>query len=282
MKKQWWMGLAALAMAGTAVAAGPNAARKRAEASMLVTGDITVAPDGSVAGYTLDKQEKLPAEVTGLVAKAATKWRFEPVMREGHAVAAKAHMNLRLVARRESPGSDMYTIRITGGSFGDEGAGGEELSYATRKPPGYPQAAIADRVEGTVYLVVRVGRNGKVEDVAAEQVNLGVAGSDTNMKVWRNVLANPAVRAAKEWTFNVPTKGAHVNDPYYVARVPITYHLDRTEVPDDLYGKWQAYVPGPKQDVSWSKESGSVDAVPDDGLYLVNSGLKLTTPIDNG
>ncbi|QWT21820.1 energy transducer TonB [Bacillus sp. NP157] len=283
MKKQWIIGMAALAMTGLAVAAGPGAARKRAEASMLVTGDITVAPDGSVSGYTLDRQEKLPADVVGLVSKATAKWKFQPTLRDGHAVAAKAHMSLRLVARREAPDSTTYTMRISGASFGDEGAGGEEISYATRTPPAYPTNAIAQGIEGTVYLLVKVGRDGKVADVDAQQVNLGVVGSDTQMNVWRNVLANPAIRVAKTWTFTVPTRGDHASDPYYYAVVPITYHLNRNARPDDAYGTWQAYVPGPKQEIPWAKETGdSADAVPDDGLFLVNSGLKLATPLDNG
>jgi hypothetical protein len=283
MKKQWVVGLAAVAMTGLALAAGPGAARKRAEASMLVTGDIMVAPDGSVTGYTLDKQEKIPQEVTGLVARAAPKWRFEPVMQDGHAVAAKAHMNIRLVAQHATEDSDTYVIHIASASFGDYGAGGESMTYASRTPPSYPRDAATAGVQGTVYLLLRVGRDGKVADVAVEQVNLGVAGSDNELKAWRKVLSAPAARVAKDWTFNLPTKGAHMNDPEYVTRVPVIFRLNRNERPDDLYGTWQGYVPGPKESITWAKDDGkSADALPDNGLYLVNSGLKLTTPLDNG
>ena len=42
-------------------------------------------------------------------------------------------------------------------------------------------------------------------------------------------------------------------------------------------------MPGPKQAVGWGKDNGdNADALPSDGLFLVNSGLKLTTPLDNG
>lgn len=283
MTKQWVLGLAALTMSGLAIAAGPQAARKRAEASMLVTGDITVTADGSVAGYTLDKQDKIPADVVGLIGSAAPKWRFEPVMREGHAVAAHAHMSLRLVARRESPDAPTYIVRIAGATFGEENGGGETVAYAKRSPPSYPSNAIASGVQGTVYLMLRIGHDGKVVDADVEQVNLGVVGSDTQMNVWRNVLANPALRVAKDWTFDVPTTGNHVNDPFYFVRVPITYRLHTGPVPDDHYGQWEAYVPGPKQAIAWAKDTGeSADALPDDGLFLVNSGLKLTTPLDKG
>jgi hypothetical protein len=283
MKKQWLMGLAAFAVTGLALAAGPGAARKHAEASMLVTGEIAVAQDGSVTGYTIDRQEKIPPEVVGLIGRAAPKWHFQPVMQEGHAVAAKAHMNIRLVARHESDDSDTYVIHIASATFGDYGAGGESMTYAQRTPPSYPRDAVAAGVQGTVYLLLRVGRDGKVADAAVEQVNLGVAGSAREMKIWRDVLANPALRVAKGWTFNLPTKGLHVNDPEYVTRVPVMFRLNRNERPDDLYGTWLAYVPGPKEPIAWAKnDDSSADALPDNGLYLVNSGLKLTTPLDNG
>lgn len=283
MKKQWLVGMAALAMTGVAVAEGPGAARKRAEASMLITGEIMVATDGSVTGYAVDKQEKLPPQVQSLLAQATPKWRFEPVMRDGQAVAAKAHMNLRIVAKRDTPDSPDYMISIASASFGEEGAGGEQMTYAKRTPPSYPRNAAAAGVQGTVYLAIRVGRDGKVMDVAVEQVNLGVVGSDTEMKAWREALASPAVRVAKDWTFIPPTKGAHANDPDYVARVPVMYRLNRNERPGDLYGTWQPYVPGPKETVSWIQDGGSnTDALPDNGLYLVNSGLKLLTPVNKG
>ena len=285
-RKQWLLGMAGLAMSGLALAAGPGAARKRLEASMLVTGDISVAPDGSVTGYTLDRQERIPGEIVGLIGAAAPKWRFDPVMRDGHAVAAHAHMTLRLVAKRESPDDSQFTARIASATFGEEGAGGEQISYASRAAPAYPMNAAKAGVEGTVYLLLRVGRDGKVADADIQQVNLGVVGSDSEMNVWRNVLAKPALRVAKDWTFNIPTTGAHANDPYFYATVPIAYHLNRGTGPhpDDRYGTWQGYVPGPKQDISWAKDAqgSSADALPDDGLFLVNSGLKLVTPLDNG
>ncbi|MDF3980567.1 energy transducer TonB [Luteibacter sp. PPL201] len=281
--RQWVWGSVALAMAGLAMAAGPGAARKRAEASMVITGDIAVAPDGHVTGYTLDKQEKIPEGIATLIGRSAPRWRFRPVERDGQAVAARAHMSLRIVAKRESPESDAYVARIAGASFGEDNGDTERLTYAERSPPAYPMNAASAGVFGTVYLVLRVGHDGKVQDAAVEQVNLGVAASDNDMKVWRKVLAMPALHAARSWTFHPPTQGVHANDPTYVARVPVSYQLSRGARPDDAYGTWQAYVPGPKEPVTWLKDDGSTaDALPDDGLYLVNSGLTLTTPIENG
>ncbi|SEV95365.1 hypothetical protein [Luteibacter sp. 329MFSha] len=279
--KRLLVGVFAAAMASAAFAAGPLAVRQRIEASMLVTGSIVVAPDGNVTGYELDKQDKIPPEIVELVRSATTAWRFEPVLRDGQAVSAKAHMALRIVARRDDPTKKEFTAHIVGASFGDDGKGGEEITYLDRHPPSYPSAAAAARVQGTVYLLLRVDHDGKVTDAFAEQVNMGVVGSDSELRVWRKALANPAVQAAKTWTFQPPTKGPHANDPFYIVRVPVTFRINRDPARSDRYGTWQAYVPGPKEQAPWAEASPAAsDAVPDGSLFLVNTGLKLTTPLD--
>jgi hypothetical protein len=280
--KRLFVGLAALAIAGLASAEGPGAVRKRVEASMVISGHITVAPDGSVKSYEIDKQDKIPAEVLTLIQNATYEWRFEPVVRDGHAVDARAAMSVRIVARHESADSNTFVARIAGATFGDEGKDGEQISYAEHPAPGYPRSAITDRVEGTVILLMKIGHDGKVVDVTAEQVNLGVVGSDPDLRVWRKALANPSVNAAKSWTFHVPSTGPHANDPFYVVRAPVQFRLDRPGVADG-YGQWTAYVPGPKETAAWAtddrKDGGSTDALPDGQLSLVGTGLKLLTPV---
>jgi hypothetical protein len=278
--KRLFVGMTALAVAGMAVAEGPGAVRKRVEASMLLTGDIVVTPAGTVASYTLDKADKVPADIASLVHDTAAAWRFEPVIVDGHPVNARAHMSLRVVARHEDPNSTGFVARVAGATFGDDAKEGEQIAYADHRPPSYPANAIGAHVEGTVILVMKIGRDGKVVDVAAEQVNLGTVGSDSDLRVWRKSLANPSVQAARNWTFTVPTTGPHANDPFYVVRAPITFALDRT---GDRYGKWEVYVPGPKETAEWAKEDrkdgGSSDAVTDGQLSLVGTGLKLITPV---
>lgn len=282
--KRLLVGMTALAMTGLALAAGPGAVRKRVEASMLLTGSITVAPDGSVQGYEIDKSDKVPAEIANLVQQAAANWRFEPVIHDGHPVSARAHMSLRIVARREDPNSTSFTARIAGANFGDYGTDGEGITYADRHAPSYPASAVAARVEGTVYMLLRVDHDGKVVDAIPEQVNMGVVGSDPDLRIWRKALANPCVDTVKTWTFHPPTKGPHASDPYYVVRVPIVFRLNRNGGPSDRYGQWQAYVPGPKEHAPWAaemhKDDANTDALPDGELFLVNGGLKLTTPLD--
>ena len=268
-------------LAGTALADGTRSTTAPVEASMLVTGTIVVAPDGSVSSYAVDHPEKLPPAVVSVIGKNAPRWTFKPVLLDGKPVTAKASMNLRIVATpMQQKGS--YTVAIRGASFG-QGVPGESISKDVRTPPRYPVGAILDRVSGTVYLVVKVGRQGQVEDVAAEQVNLRVLGRPFEMARWRKELAEASVAAGRKWTFHPPVTGEHANDPYWIARIPIAFNIRPMGGPSPRpsYGQWQSYVPGPRALIPWLDEkqlaASAVDAVPAGGIEPLGSGMQLTS-----
>lgn len=136
---------------------------------------------------------------------------------------------------------------------------------------------------GTVYLVLRIGRSGRVEEVLAEQVNLGVvARSEAEMARWRDMFVEASVPTAKRWKFAPPTTGPHVNDPFWSVRVPIAYLLPGQKRPE--YGQWEAYVPGPRQRIPWDAPSednaSGPDALAAGGVYQVGAGRRLLTPLD--
>ena len=280
--------LLGLALCGAAIAQTPRAVRKHAEASMVVTGHIVVGPDGAVRSYALDQQDKLPAPVVDLIRNNAPAWRFEPVMRDGVATAAQAPMNVRVVATPEEDGKT-FSLRIAGATFGD-GPAEEQPRYKQRKAPSYPQEALQARVAGTVYLLVHIGRDGAVEDVSAERVNLTVVDTERGMQRWRKVLTDASLKAARDWTFEVPAAGPHKNDGEWIVRVPVAFHLRQWGTPDRPagYGTWEGYIPGPKETIPWmeeyrlrhagSRDNGS-DAIADDGVHLIGSGLHLATPL---
>lgn len=280
--KNWLLGLCCLVLSGAALASGPGGVRKRVQASMLLTGTIVVAPDGGVRSYAIDHADKVEPAVIALISRKVPAWKFEPVLLAGKPVAAEARMSLRVVARPIGEGS--YALSINGTHFGQD-VPGEQIAFQDRVPPRYPPQAVKGRVSGTVYLLLRVGHNGQVEDAAAEQVNLALVDSDQELAQWRKIFASSALAAARKWTFHVPTSGVHVNAPHWIARVPINYRLRERGQPEvDQYGKWQAYVPGPKALVPWIDDqrqlSGSADALPGEGIYqLHRDGLRLLTPL---
>jgi hypothetical protein len=254
--------------------------RKQAEASMLVTGTVDIQPDGSVSGHVLDALDKLPSYVIDLVRRAVPALRFEPVIVDGQAVVARARMSLRLVARQGDEGSMVVGIRSA--HFGEEDLlSSDQVRPLKMSPPRFPAAAYQMGGKGTAYLLIQVGRNGRVMEAVIEQVNLRVVGSEQEMEVIRRQLAEASLRAARGWTFRPPATGDRVDEPYWSVRVPVDYALHGERV-EDVPGQWMGYVPGPRQRASWITEddvSGGPDAVAGGGIYPAHSRFKLLTPL---
>lgn len=271
------LGAAMLLTAAAVSAAGPGAVRKQVESSMLVTGRIEIDTQGSVTRYTLDQQDKLPVGVRELLAGSVPSWKFKPVFVDGRTVDASATMSVRLVATKLDDGN--FLVGIRSASFGNGRKGSRERRGKTRmKPPSYPIAAVQAGVAGTVYLLVKVGRDGKVIDVATEQVNLKVVASDPAMTRWRAVLASSAMQGARRWSFDPPAQDPG-EDGFWVMRVPVAYGSGPLS-----YGTWESYVPGPRQRIQWGDENEegvafSPDTLQPGGSYLAGSGLKLLTAL---
>jgi hypothetical protein len=113
-------------------------------------------------------------------------------------------------------------------------------------------------------LVVRINRQGEVEKVAAEQVDLDVYGPEKLMSQFRDLLAHAVIEGVKSAAFNVPSTGSHVGDPYWDVRIPVPFHVIKDGVPPmDPYGVWSPYNPGPLQPVSWLTSNEQTAMPPD-------------------
>lgn len=249
--------------------------RSQLEASMLVEGEIDVDAQGGVERYTLSQREKLPPDVVDLIDAHIATWRFEPMHVDGRPVAIRNKMGLLLVA--VPSGEGLVRIEMRNLSFYPVEEQGHELEVVSMAAPVYPRTAADRGVSGTVYLVLRIGTDGRVEDAAVEQVNLRVVASRVEMERWRGVLARSAVDKAHTWTYRRATRGekAGSTEPVF-ARVPVAFSLDRRE---PRYGRWQAYVPGPRQPVPWlpADDGTPPDALASGGLYPIGreGGLRL-------
>lgn len=278
--KQWIGGmLLGLLLSGAAFAEGPGAVRKQVESSLLVKGTIDIDADGRVLGHALERAGALPEGVARLIDNAVTQWRFEPVeLREG-TTRARAPMSLRIVAKRLD--EDSFTVRIHGAQFGSY-VPGEAPSSRQMAPPRYPRAAIYAGVGGTVYTVLRIGRDGRVEDAIAEQVNLRVIAGEAEMGRWRKVLAQAALQTARRWAFNPPTKGESVDAPHWSVRVPVDFIAPGQKKPEEH--EWHAYVPGPRETIPWDPEASAMgaDALAAGGVYPVGGGPRLLTQLGEG
>lgn len=280
MKKRIGSGFALMLLACAAWAGGQGAARKQAEASMLITGTIGIAPDGMVSDAVLDSPEKIPPGVVDMVQEQVRDWRFEPIVIDGKAVHAQTKMSVRIASKKLD--GDRLTVGIRSAVFGDPEKEPKELRVTSKvmNPPRYPVDAAKSGVSGTAYLLLRIGRDGRVEDAVAEQVNLRVVATEGVMARWRRVLGNAATNNAKNWQFVPPTEGDKADEPYWVLRTTVDFFL-MDSLPQ--YGQWQLYVPGPREVPEWGREefgTGS-DALADGGVYMLGqSRPRLLTQLD--
>lgn len=250
------------------------------EGRMLVTGQIRVATDGSVEGFTLDRTGKLPKEVVSLVNQAVPDWKFEPVLVAGQRAHVTTDMRVLVVAKKLD--EDRYRLRIRSATFGNAPtAPGEAVTSVNLAPPDYPSHAAHAGAQGTVYMLVKVGRDGSVVDSIVEMVNLKSVRSSASVEQWRGALGDNASRQSRKWKFAPPTHGESADDEFWVVRVPVVYTLDGSG--STAYGKWEVYVPGPRQTNPWEEDDEgaafSPDALAPGAAYIAGSGLKLLTSL---
>ena len=279
MRTGWLVAMFLALFSLTAMAAGPGAVRKQVEASMLVTGDLEVSADGSVRTHAIDDAGKLPKGVVDFIQKSIDTWKFDPVLVDGEAVAIRNKMSLLVVAKKYD--DDHYSIRLQATNFYPyKTQEGVEVGSRNMAPPRFPMAAAQNGVGGTVYLIVKVGRDGKVEDAVPEQVNLRIVATENQMGKWRMLLAKNSVQAAKAWEFVPPTAGEYVDNPYWLVRVPVDYRFPEEK---SGYGQWQSYVPGPRQANPWAENEDagySPEALAAGGVHMMGKGgLRLLTPL---
>lgn len=275
--KRWLTGFGCLLLSGVALAAGSNEAYRHVQASMLVSGDIEVAPDGSVMGYDLDHPSEIPMQVRHLLAKVVPAWKFEPVVVHGRPAIAKASMSVRVLATPMD--KDTFRLAIAAVHFGERD-GKPAIKAVHERRPIYPSEAMREHVTGTVYLVARLDADGKVVDAAAQQVDLGTLSGSVQMKHWRDQLARASVRAAQSWLFSPATAGAPA---YRIIRLPVTFNIRVNGFSTRVhYGQWDVYVPGPVEWIPWLDKrliTGGVDAVPVGAIDQMGRGLHLLTPL---
>lgn len=301
------LGFALAALVCAPVAEGERRSSATIEASMEVSGRITIERDGSVSGWELDQPGKLPLDVVELVEESLPSWRFEPVLVDGAPVRGSARMRLHLQARPLPDGG-------YGALIGDAQFGRAALTWEERKargldedaevdtsvvtslqltPPEYPEQALRENFRGTVHLAVRVNRAGGVDDAVAEQVNLRKFSTTGRMDRMRDLLGRAAVEAARGWTFRTPTTGELAEQAFWTVRITVDYavHAPKSNPFRGVvaygdrvveYGQWQPHVAGPRNPVLW--EEGPVqDRIPyalaPGRIHQPDIGPKLLTPL---
>ena len=284
--------LPAVAFAGT----GLDAVKRSVVMGMVVTGDITVNPDGSVHGYSLDQQDKVPADVAKLIGETVPNWKFRPILVDGNAVLAKAGMSLRVVARLN--GSGQLEARVEDAEFGTESldadspacAAGRCLSVRETVNPRFPRSVMVNGVDATVYVVMKIDKDGHVAAAAVRQVDLRKVADAAQMERWRHDIGDATLHAMRRWTFNVPTTGDLAGKAPWVSTIPMDLVVSTSgwPKPPPGYGQWVTYIPGPTLPLPWDHaegaagvaSSGTGDGVAGDGAPFVHdTRFVLMTPL---
>lgn len=284
MKKAWMVSISIALLPLLAIAGSRSEARKQIESSMLLSGAVVIDAHGNVSSSGIDQAKKLPPVLVDFVQKHVVSWKFEPVLREGTAVPARSNMSLRLVVKKLEKGEFGLAIRSVNFT-GDPPKEGEIISSKSLPPPRYPKRMARGGVSGTVYLALKIGLGGRVDDALVEQVNLRTLGTEKDMAAWRGAFSDAALEAARQWIFIPPVKGEMADDEFWSVRVPADFRMDG-KTPGE-YGTLEAYIPGPRQRIPWSDEDesgSSPDALADGGVYMLGQRheLKLLTKLGDG
>lgn len=277
------VGLGLLLVVASVSAWASRDVSEQVQYSMLVSGQVVIETDGTVASLTLDQPEKLPQGVRELVQISGQRWRFEPVKVDGAVRRATTRMSVRVVARH--PDSPDDSMRLQGAQFGPVDSGQlthrQRLHAHQQSIPQYPLVMLAHSISATTYVILKVGPKGQVQDAFAEKVNLHAAASPARVAQARMHFGRSAVNAARKWTFEVPADGPRAAESHWVVRVPVEYAINGQRVPG--YGQWQVYLPGPRYTRPWmySGNDDDSDAAMAGTIQQVNDGVRLKSPLQS-
>lgn len=256
------------------------------EASLLASGTIDIEPDGTVGGYSLDDAEHLPPAVREMAAAAVPGWRFNPVVQDGQASAVRARMHLRFVASRLADAPDKFQIRMDSATFPADHASSEAPRMRPMRNLGPIVSALTlVQAEGTVYVALRIDRNGRVVEATATRVNLRARGTEPQLRRIRDHYASAAEASARRLRYDVPTSGPYKDEPYWDGMLPFELCIS-DRCPNTPAWQWTTYVPGPRMTPTWDYQDDggehAGDAMPSNGFQLARGRLELATPLSGG
>lgn len=264
-----------------------SATQAPVELGMVVTGAVTVDPDGSVKAYTIDHADQLPSGVRHLLQTTIPGWTFDAI-KSAHATApTSARMSVRVqgtvigTSKQKIDGKqvEQNTVQIGVAGIALQCPPPHvELTYAhgcdpaanlrywpEDKPPAlpqYPAAAAALHAGGAVHLYLDVDSAGHIMQAAVGRVDLYMLVPHPDKL--RKLFGDAALRATQDWQFNVPTAGPQALAGHWVAAQTVGFMAGSDHAGSVGYGKWLAFQPGPSQAIAWVDEDpAAVIRLPD-------------------
>lgn len=250
--------------------------------AMLVRGSIDVGPDGKVQQYTIEDADAYTPAIREMLERVIPAWTFRPPEGDGAPHAVHSSMFLRLQAR--PAGDGQFKVDIASAAFRGGPAAVKTDALVSRQmaPPRYPLDELHAGVGAQVIAALRIGRDGRVEEVVIEQTNLAQTGSKRAMAQWRRDFEREVLTAAARWRFAPPTTGPDAGRDYWSVRIPSVFTAGTAA---KATGHWQNFVPGPRHPVPWATQeelANAADALPDSGIFPMTPVLQLLTPLHQG
>lgn len=257
------------------------------ELGMLVTGTVTVNPDGSVKAYTIDHADQLPPGVQSLLVKVLPGWSFDAIKAAGKTIPANTRMSVRVTGtvtgtskqRVDGKQVEQNTVQIGVADIDLHCPPPHaDLTYArgcdpaatlhywpADKPPAlpqYPLAAVKLQAGGAVHLYLDVDSAGRIMQAAVGRVDLYMLVS--RPEHLRKLLGDAALKATQDWQFSVPTAGPHALAGHWVVEQTLEFVIAGDHAASVGYGHWLAYQRGPDQAIPWADaESATVVTLPE-------------------
>lgn len=224
--------------------------------TMRLEGSLTVDPDGSVQEYRVGS--KTPSSVKELLDRSIARWRFEPVLVDGKAVAAQSPM--RVVVAATKAGAD-YRLRIDNVLFrantkeeyareaAEQAAGNVVVAASHIRPPGYPDKMEKAGLEAIVLLQVRMEPDGRVAEAFVKQSSLlNVNDRPGNLQRALAAFERSALHAAQSWRFDLEIKdSSKVTPGALTVSIPVEYMFRNREIA----GTWRREFRGPRRNAPW-------------------------------
>lgn len=209
-----------------------------------LSGSIDIAVDGSVEDVKLSPS--LGKQVDAAVAGRILKWRFEPIIEEGHAVPARAKLSITLEAKGE--GDDFKTgfrdIDFYEPSRYEAGPLAGLRPQLT--PPSYPLEAAKEGAGADVYVIVEFDEEGKAIRAAVERMDLmpSYARKPGDLARLGTRFEQATLKAVQGWRY--PVEWIRSMDGR-LARIPVNFRMkDQT---------WSRVYEMEKRDIPWLEAS---------------------------
>lgn len=237
-----------------------------------LSGELTIAPDGSVADVRFERADWMAAPVRAGYEQQVRAWRFEPIIEDGKPVRAVGRMHLKLAAMRDDQ-ANRAEFLIQGVRFLDPvTTDAPAMSANLARAPGYPRDAAHAGIGANVHVALKLGPDGVPELLGVNEIELfgaapGFAAGKMASRFEKSTLA-----AAKHWRFPGYEEGS-------VVYVPVRY-----SPPGWSNEGWIPVHPVAHEVPAWlvaEAAGGQAVELADNG-EAVSKRLRLTTPLSPG